>query len=407
MAVVSRLPALIDLLFFKSGIAALTYQVMSVRAVTLVSVRNRRASSAGVLAIAMIAALLDASTSASISQPRNSMALLAVFPVENLTGGAIPGGEVRQYLIDRIESQGIRVLGAGRLEAFLTKHRVRYTGGVDAPTAELMRQEIGVDGIVLASMDLSIDSAPPKVALVVRLISTKAEPIVVWAYDAGSAGDDAPGLFELGMVNDYQKLFTRAVSGLTNSLVEYLRTGETKANIKRASKFRPKSVYRNVTLDPGRTYSVAVLPFVNISERRNAGELLALLFMRHLADSPQFRVVDCGVVRRQLLDTRIIMDGGPSIADAETIAAVIDADFVLGGRVTRYEDFEGAVGRTRVEFSTVLIERKSRRIVWSSDSYNDGLDGVRFFERGASKTAHAMATQMVRLTTEMIAGREH
>jgi hypothetical protein len=44
--------------------------------------------------------------------------------------------------------------------------------------------------------------------------------------------------------------------------------------------------------------------------------------------------------------------------------------------------------------------------VWSSDSYNDGKDGVRFFERGTSRTAHAMATQMVRLTAEMIAGME-
>jgi len=59
-----------------------------------------------------------------------------------------------------------------------------------------------------------------------------------------------------------------------------------------------------------------------------------------------------------------------------------------------------------VEFSTALLETKSRRVVWSSDSYNEGSDGVRFFERGSSRTAHAMATQMVRLTAEMIAGRD-
>jgi len=57
-----------------------------------------------------------------------------------------------------------------------------------------------------------------------------------------------------------------------------------------------------------------------------------------------------------------------------------------------------------VEFSTVLIERGSRKVVWASDSYNDGDEGFRFFERGISRTAHTMATQMVRLATEMIAG---
>jgi hypothetical protein len=58
-----------------------------------------------------------------------------------------------------------------------------------------------------------------------------------------------------------------------------------------------------------------------------------------------------------------------------------------------------------VVFSTALVEKKSGKVVWSSQSYNDGRDGVGLFERGMSKTAHAMATQMVRLTTDMIAGR--
>jgi len=115
--------------------------------------------------------------------------------------------------------------------------------------------------------------------------------------------------------------------------------------------------------------------------------------------------VETGVARQQLLDARIIMDGGPSFSDAETLAALTGAEFVLAGRVLRYEDYDGPAGRTRVEFSTVLIDRKSRRVVWSSDSNNDGNDGVLLFERGAAKTAHAMATQMVRLATEAMAGR--
>ena len=53
----------------------------------------------------------------------------------------------------------------------------------------------------------------------------------------------------------------------------------------------------------------------------------------------------------------------------------------------------------------MLIDKRSRQVVWSSESYNDGRDGIGLFERGVSKTAHAMATQMVRITTDMIAGR--
>ena len=98
------------------------------------------------------------------------------------------------------------------------------------------------------------------------------------------------------------------------------------------------------------------------------------------------------------------MDGGISLSDADTVAALVDADLVLGGRILKYEGSTGSVAAVRVEFSTVVIEKKSRKVVWSSDSANDGSAGLGFFERGASKTAHTMATQMVQLTAASLAG---
>lgn len=334
------------------------------------------------------------------------IASVAVFPVENLSGRSIPADEVRQFLIDRFRAEGVAVLADAALDAFIVRHRVRYEAGIDAATADRLRQETGVAGVVIASVELSSEDAPPKVALLARLVSIESTPVVVWAEDEGLAGDDSPGLFQLGLVNDYREVLKRVLDRLGNSLASYLKSGEIRADPKRASKFRPKSAYRGLTLKPGRPYSVAVVPFFNLSERRNAGEVMALLFMRHLAAFPQFRVVDSGVARRQLLDARVIMDGGLSIRDAEMLAALIEADFVLAGRVLRYEDYEGPAGRTGVEFSAVLIEKATRRVVWSSDSYNEGSDGLGLFERGRSRTAHALATQMVRLTTEGIAGHD-
>jgi len=331
---------------------------------------------------------------------------VAVFPVENVSSSSIPAIEVRQFLIDRFIAEGVTVLGDKELEAFMARHRVRYSAGIDATTAEWLRQETGVDSVAIVSVELSSETAPPKIALFARLVSIATTPVVTWAEDIGAAGDDAPGLFELGMVNDHQKVLTQALSRLGKSLASYLRTQQVSTDLKGASKFRPKAYYRSLVLEPERPYSIAVVPFFNLSERRNAGEILALHFIRHLSSFRQFRVVDTGVARQPLLDARIIMDGGLSISDAETVAALIETDFVLGGRVLRYEDYDGPDGKTGVEFSTVLIERKSRKVVWSSDSYNEGRDGLGLFGHGATKTAHAMATQMVRLATELIAGRD-
>jgi len=363
--------------------------------------RLSRATVAGTLLLALLPAAAAAAPPAGGRPTR-----VAVFPVENLSGGSVPAREIRQVLLDSLAAEGIGVLDDGSLEAFMRNHRVRYTAGIDASTAETLRQETGVDGVVFASIELFSELAPPKVALTARLVSIAAAPVVVWADDVGMAGDDAPGWLALNLVDDLQVLLATALERLSGSLLGYLKTGAAGPAREAASKFRPKSTYRNLVLEPGKAYSIAVVPFVSLSDRPNAGNILALLFTSHLSAFPQFRVVEPGVTRRQLLDARIIMDGGLSLSDADTVAALVEADYVLGGRVLRYADYEGAEGNTGVEFSAVIVERKSRRVVWSSNSYNDGGDGVRYFGRGRSRTAHTMATQMARLAAEMIAGRE-
>jgi len=60
---------------------------------------------------------------------------------------------------------------------------------------------------------------------------------------------------------------------------------------------------------------------------------------------------------------RIILDQGVSLSDADSIAGLLNADLILGGDVTDYEDSPGSVGVPRVSFSAQLIEKKAVR--WS------------------------------------------
>jgi TolB-like protein len=334
------------------------------------------------------------------------MALVAVFPVENLSGDEVPTDEIRQALLDALAAEGVAVLADDAQEAFLARHRVRYTAGIDRETARVLAEEERVDGVLVASVELSNPIDAPKVALTARLVSIDDVPTVAWADDVGLAGDDAPGLFGLGVVVDYGALQARALARLVQSLRNHVRTGETVAPREPASKFSPRTAYRGALAAPGTAYSVAVLPFFNLTPRRGAGDVMALLFMRHLSASPHVRVLDAGDVREQLLRARVIMEGGISIADADVVGSVLEADYVLAGRVLDYRDFDGADAVPRVEFSTVLIERATRRVVWSSQSDNAGDDGVVLFGRGATRTAHAMATQMVRITSDMITGAD-
>ena len=52
----------------------------------------------------------------------------------------------------------------------------------------------------------------------------------------------------------------------------------------------------------------------------------------------------------------------------------------MTGRVMDYQDYQGAEGKPKVNFSVTVVERKSRKVVWNSYSRNEGDDGVYFFD---------------------------
>jgi len=155
-------------------------------------------------------------------------------------------------------------------------------------------------------------------------------------------------------------------------------------------------VYRSDALIPDKRYTVAVAPFFNKTDRKYAGEIMALHLIRNLMAFQNFEIVEPGLVRQELLRFRIIMTEGISLPETETILNAVHADLVLNGEVLDYRDYRGPEGVAKVDFSVLLIERRTRQIVYSSYSQNQGDDGVLVFDWGRVNTAHAMASHMAR-----------
>ena len=326
--------------------------------------------------------------------PAAGAARLAVFPVENLSGKAVPLADIQQLLAGLLQRRGLEVLDDAALDQVLARHRVRYTAGVGEAVARALAQEARVDWIVIPSIESYDPMLPPRAALFVRLVAAGEAPAVRWVDGVGIAGDDHPGILGLGLVGDPGVLLERAVDTLAASLAQAVSQPGVLAGPSPAGKFRPKIVYRAEGLDPERTYTVAVVPFFNRSETPNAGEIVALQMMRSLTAFPQLRVVEPGIVREELLRFRIIMTDGVSLPETETILNAVNADLVLNGEVLQYRDRLGPDGTPSVDFGVLFIERTSRRIVYSSYSHNTGTDRVFFFDVGRVNTAHAMTRQM-------------
>jgi TolB-like protein len=268
-------------------------------------------------------------------------------------------------------------------------------------TARALKEETGSDAVILTSLELYNDIYPPKIALISRLVSTGDNPVILWMDSIGLAGDDSPGIMGLGLTEDPQILQKDSLELLSDSLTKYLSGRQDWFSPGSGStKFQPKVFYRSPVMTQNAKHTVAVIPFFNRSERKYAGEIMVLHFVRELARLENFEVIEPGIVRDTLLSLRIIMDDGISIANADVIFSQLDADIILTGNVMGYYDYQGPAGKPKVDFSVLLIEKKSREVVWSSSSYNEGDDGVFFFDRGRVNTAHSMASEMSRAVME-------
>lgn len=338
----------------------------------------------------------SAGDSGATASTKAAAGSIAVLPVVNFSHKTAPLSAIDRQLADMLKRKGLHVLGADVVEDLLTRNRIRYVGGLDPDTALAFKTQTGARAVLITILELYSELSPPKIALNARLVSTDNPPRILWIDGIGIAGDDAPGLLDLNLIEDLGALTAKALDSLSESLVRGISSKKVVHQKTGARNvFSPLMSFRSLTLKPGKTYRVAVVPFFNLSDRSRAGDFMALTFARALSAHDTFSVIEPGTVRQQLLDLRIIMPSGISLANADLVFDRLRADLIVNGEVLDYQDYQGSVGSPHVDFSAEIIARESREIVWTTKSQNSGEDGALLFGRGKITTAHELARQMV------------
>jgi hypothetical protein len=177
--------------------------------------------------------------------------------------------------------------------------------------------------------------------------------------------------------------------------------------------FVPKLAFRSPALlaprsgEGGRAggpATIAVLPFLDGTQRRTAGAVM-LELVRHLVANPRFRVLEPGVVRSEVIRFRVVQDGGVSLEQARLLLDVLDADYVLAGEVRDLDDAEGSSRAPSASFNVQVLERSGRRVVWDSSSRNGGDDAMGPFGTRRIRNVNGLACRMAASVVEGIGGR--
>lgn len=327
---------------------------------------------------------------------------LAIFPVQNASGGAAPVKPMTDELETLLRAGKLEIVTRQALDVALAQHRIRFTGGVDRPMARVLREELGVDAVLVPTLELYSADEPPRIAMSVRLVSTGERPTVIWADSLARAGNDSPGLLATGLVTNAAKLQSIVVKSVARSVERFVDTREFADDC--GDELEPRRAFRAPVLDDVGRRSVAVLPFTNETSRRAASDVVAGQFVAQLTRSGSFEVLDPGFVREQLLSHRIVLQGGVSVDQAMAMLDLLDADLVLSGYVQVYEGRSGRQGPPKAEITAYVIDREAGELVWSSTSTANGDDGVFFFGAGRVHTSSELSCRMVRGVIEGIVG---
>src|SRR6266702_1327177 len=78
---------------------------------------------------------------------------VALFPAENLAAVPVPLRGIDGQIARALAAAGLEVVTGDLVERFLERHRLRYTGGLDSASAAAAHEELGVDGVLLVSIE--------------------------------------------------------------------------------------------------------------------------------------------------------------------------------------------------------------------------------------------------------------
>jgi hypothetical protein len=328
-------------------------------------------------------------------------ARIAFFPLENASEKGTPLKRIGEAFEKSLAGAGLEVVSGDAVERFLAANRLRYTGGVSQGAARAAREALGVQGILITSVLEYRTGPPPRMAVVARLVSTEDAPNILWIDGASLDGNENPGLLNLGVIGSIEEVQRIVLDSLAASLASFV-TGEGPGArpCESNSRFKPRVAFRSSLLETGTPRTIAVLPFGNRSTRSRAGMAVQLEVLRQIVALNRFRVQEPGVVRDTLLRNRIVLESGVSVDDARALRLDIATDLILTGEV-----FDLSEGLTpQASLSIAVLDGRLSEVVWMSNSYNRGDDGVFFFDTGRVATASELVCRMVRRVVDGMDG---
>lgn len=147
---------------------------------------------------------------------------------------------------------------------------------------------------------------------------------------------------------------------------------------------------------------VAVLPFQNTTNHREAGEIVTDLFVQELFNTGMLIVEDRGNIQEFFIRQRIRKKGEVDLDTIKMLGMQLQVDGVILGIVEEYYQEVGTRGESspKIGLSVRMLNTKTGKIVWKCHHEKTGDDYIIILNWGKVRTVNLLAQKVIR---EMIA----
>lgn len=144
---------------------------------------------------------------------------ISILPFENLSENPVATKTISELIEKELRSKGWMFITRDEaVEEFLAKRRIRYTGGVTRLAVREMGKVLGVDAVLVGSINQFSDAnGRINVAVTARLVNT-IDGSIIWANTLSYMERDFVGLLGLGLITSVDVLSSRVAKDLVKGI---------------------------------------------------------------------------------------------------------------------------------------------------------------------------------------------
>ncbi|MFH1076308.1 MAG: CsgG/HfaB family protein [Pseudomonadota bacterium] len=157
----------------------------------------------------------------------------------------------------------------------------------------------------------------------------------------------------------------------------------------------PPYVFLKQNFDIYQVKKIAVLPFSNDTEFKNAGEIVTRAFVQKLFETGKWKVEFQGNLQMLLVGERITPRNGIGVKELQIIGKRLNVDAVVAGSVKQYGENLDDEGIPEISISARMIHSESGVIIWMGEGQRSGRDYETILGRGRVRSGPELVRKVV------------